>query len=171
MSVTHKKHDSLTDWTQAQLNEAIAAGRFPIGTTLAMIVLPSDWNDSHNVAIGIADLTATGTPGATNFLRGDNTWAVPAGGSGITRSVSSIAINTNAAAAASTDYVYYCTATLTFTLPTPVGNTNRYTVVNQGAASTITLATAAGAINGNVPLTQQYMSYDLISDGTNWNIV
>lgn len=29
--------------------------------------------------IAIADLSATGTPGATTFLRGDNTWAAPAG--------------------------------------------------------------------------------------------
>ena len=27
-------------------------------------------------------LSATGTPDATNFLRGDNTWAVPTGGGG-----------------------------------------------------------------------------------------
>ncbi|MDO7845074.1 hypothetical protein Q5H92_01805 [Hymenobacter sp. M29] len=31
-------------------------------------------------AIGIAELSATGTASATTFLRGDNTWAVPAGG-------------------------------------------------------------------------------------------
>lgn len=30
-------------------------------------------------AVGISQLSATGTPGATTFLRGDNTWAVPAG--------------------------------------------------------------------------------------------
>ena len=30
--------------------------------------------------IVIADLTATGTPSATTFLRGDNAWATPAGG-------------------------------------------------------------------------------------------
>lgn len=30
--------------------------------------------------IAIADLSATGTPSSTTFLRGDNTWAVPAGG-------------------------------------------------------------------------------------------
>lgn len=29
--------------------------------------------------VGIADLSATGTPSSTTFLRGDNTWAVPAG--------------------------------------------------------------------------------------------
>ena len=33
-----------------------------------------------------ADLSATGTPSSTTFLRGDNTWAVPAGGGGGTMS-------------------------------------------------------------------------------------
>ena len=33
------------------------------------------------VTIGTIDLSATGTPSGTKFLRGDNTWAVPAGGS------------------------------------------------------------------------------------------
>ena len=32
---------------------------------------------------GVNDLTATGTKDATTFLRGDNTWAVPAGGGGV----------------------------------------------------------------------------------------
>lgn len=35
-------------------------------------------------AVDIAMLSATGTPDATNFLRGDNTWAVPAGLAGVT---------------------------------------------------------------------------------------
>lgn len=35
-----------------------------------------------NAAIGIAELSATGTASATTFLRGDNTWATPAGGGG-----------------------------------------------------------------------------------------
>jgi len=35
---------------------------------------------SGAVNIGDVDLTATGTPSASNFLRGDNTWATPAGG-------------------------------------------------------------------------------------------
>jgi hypothetical protein len=32
--------------------------------------------------VALTDLTATGTPSATTFLRGDNTWATPAGGGG-----------------------------------------------------------------------------------------
>lgn len=34
-----------------------------------------------DATVGIADLSATGTPGSTTYLRGDNTWSVPAGGS------------------------------------------------------------------------------------------
>lgn len=33
-------------------------------------------------SVGIADHSASGTPSSTTFLRGDNTWATPAGGSG-----------------------------------------------------------------------------------------
>lgn len=33
-------------------------------------------------AVDIANLSATGTPDSTSFLRGDNTWSVPAGGGG-----------------------------------------------------------------------------------------
>lgn len=32
--------------------------------------------------VGVSHLSATGTPSATTYLRGDNTWATPAGGSG-----------------------------------------------------------------------------------------
>lgn len=38
-------------------------------------------------SIGTVNLSATGTPSATTFLRGDNTWSVPAGGSGTVTSV------------------------------------------------------------------------------------
>ena len=47
--VKHNKTNSITDWTQAQLDEQIALGNFPAGTTLANIVLPSDWNNDHTL--------------------------------------------------------------------------------------------------------------------------
>lgn len=31
-------------------------------------------------AVGIAELSATGTPSSTTFLAGNNTWSAPAGG-------------------------------------------------------------------------------------------
>lgn len=36
--------------------------------------------DIANTTIAVGKLSATGTPSSTTFLRGDNTWAVPAGG-------------------------------------------------------------------------------------------
>ena len=41
-TITHAKTNALADWTQADLDEAIADGQFPAGTTLAQIVLASD---------------------------------------------------------------------------------------------------------------------------------
>jgi hypothetical protein len=42
---------------------------------------PSITADVKDNSLGLAKLTATGTPSATTFLRGDNTWATPAGAS------------------------------------------------------------------------------------------
>jgi hypothetical protein len=39
--------------------------------------------DSLSVAVG--DINATGTPGATNYLRGDGTWTTPAGSGDVTK--------------------------------------------------------------------------------------
>lgn len=58
----------------------------------------ADWNASSGLAeilnkptlgalalkdtVGVADINATGTPSSTTYLRGDGTWATPAGGGG-----------------------------------------------------------------------------------------
>jgi hypothetical protein len=47
-------------------------GTTSISTTLA------------NAIVGISNLSATGTPGATTYLRGDGTWSTPAGSSPLT---------------------------------------------------------------------------------------
>jgi hypothetical protein len=81
VTVNHAKTNAISDWTQAQLDEQIALGNFPAGTTLANIVLPSDWNDDHtltglgtmaeqdanSVAItgGTATLSSVTTPSVT----------------------------------------------------------------------------------------------------------
>jgi hypothetical protein len=54
ITVKHNKTNAIADWTQADLDAQIALGNFPAGTLLANIVLPSDWNDDH-------DLTGLGT--------------------------------------------------------------------------------------------------------------
>ena len=49
ITIKHAKTDTIADWTQADLDQQIAAGNYPPGTTLADIVLPSDWNNDHTV--------------------------------------------------------------------------------------------------------------------------
>lgn len=89
------------------------------------------------------------------------------GGSGITRSVQSVSIDTIAAATANTDYVYLCSGTMNLTLPTPVGNTNLYTVTNVGVGT----VTVVGTIDGvsNLPILAGN-SFDFISNTSSWNI-
>ena len=60
----------------------LAVGGLPDGTTDADALAS---NAVTNVkvaddAIGVAELSATGTASGTTFLRGDNTWATPGGG-------------------------------------------------------------------------------------------
>ena len=66
--VKHNKTNTITDWTQAYLNEQIALGNYPPGTLLADIVLPSDWNNDHT-------LTGLGTMAEQNA----NTVAITGG--------------------------------------------------------------------------------------------
>jgi hypothetical protein len=67
--VKHNKTNTITDWTQAQLDEQIALGNFPPGTTLANIVLPSDWNNDHTLTglgtMAEQDATAVAITGGT----------------------------------------------------------------------------------------------------------
>lgn len=94
------------------------------------------------------------------------------GGSGSTRSITSIAVDTTAGDTAGTDYVYICTAALTLTLPTAIGNTNLYTIKNT-SSGIINIVTTAGQTidsNANIQLATQYTSVDLISDSANWSI-
>jgi hypothetical protein len=95
------------------------------------------------------------------------------GGGGITRSVNNISTNITAGAAALTDYVYFISGTTTLTLPTAVGNTNRYTLKNVGI-NTITInTTSSQTIDGSasVSISVTETSIDVVSDGTNWNVI
>lgn len=82
MTVSHKKTNNITDWTQAQLDTIIGGGTAPLppsGTVLNDVVLPSDWNATHTVSIDMTEINATGTPSSATYLRGDGTWASPSG--------------------------------------------------------------------------------------------
>jgi hypothetical protein len=103
-------------------------------------------------------------------LSADRSWTISASAT----SVNVVSTNTAAGSAASTDYVYLVSGTTTITLPTAVGNTNRYTIkrVNTGVVSIAT--TSSQTIDGSaspITINLQYVSLDLISDGSNWNII
>lgn len=92
------------------------------------------------------------------------------GGSGITRSVSAISTPTTAGSSPATDYVYFVTNT-TLTLPTAVSNTNRYTIKCVSGTCVVD-GNASETIDGTATITfQSQSSVDLISDGTNFNVV
>lgn len=109
-------------------------------------------------------LTATSSTAAT--------WQTPSGG-GITRNINVISSTTAAASTSLTDYVYLCTSTITLTMPSAVGNKNRYTVKNNGLGVITINTTSSQLIDGSLTfvINSQYNSIDLISDGTNWNII
>lgn len=94
-------------------------------------------------------------------------------GSGIVRSVNSVAVSTLAGAVAGTDYVYLAAGTINITLPTSVGNSNLYTVKNIGAGTVTILTTGGDTIDGsaNLQMPVQFTSVDLISNNSgNWDI-
>ena len=108
--------------------------------------------------------------GTAYDLSADRSWTISASAT----SVNVVSTNTAAGSAASTDYVYLVSGTTTITLPTAVGNTNRYTIkrVNTGVVSIAT--TSSQTIDGSaspITINLQYVSLDLISDGSNWNII
>lgn len=105
----------------------------------------------------------------TNNGSGVLTWSA----SQLARQINNISTATGAGSAGNTDYVYFVSGTTTLTLPTAVGNTNLYTVKNVGA-NTVTIATTSaqtidGSASATLPVSNT--SLDLVSNGTNWNIV
>lgn len=107
---------------------------------------------------------------ATNFT--DVTISATGSGSGITREINNVAINTNAGATTGIDYVYLVSGTTAITLPTAVGNSNLYTVKNVGNGI-VTVNTTGGETiddDSTVIMPVKYTSVDIISNGTNWKI-
>ena len=94
------------------------------------------------------------------------------GGSGITRTVVVTSGNVSAGASASTDYVYLIAGAHTVTLPTAVGNTNLYTIKNNHSASVSLATTSSQTVDGvTSPTIRPEQSLQIISNGTNWNVV
>jgi hypothetical protein len=118
--------------------------------------------------VGGTDITANTVGGTTTI-----TYTGSSGGGGIVRSISNASSTTSAGSTAGTDYVYICTGTFTITLPTAVSNSNLYTIKNAGSGTITVATTSAQTIDGvsTASLYDQYQSYSIISNNSNWSIV
>lgn len=157
-----------TSGTDFNISSAIATHTFnlPVASALNTGKLSNtDWITFNDKVPPTRNLTINGS---TQNLSADRTWTV-----GNATIISSVSVNTVAGSSAYTDYVYLASGTINITMPTAVGNTARYTIKNVGAG-TVTIDTTGGeTIDGSLtaPLPVQYTSLDLVSDGTNWNII
>lgn len=117
----------------------------------------------------------TSTIGTTYLQNNAGTisWNTISGGSGITRSVNiGQSGSVTGGSTILTDYVYIFTSTGTFTFPTAIGNTNRYSIINNSGV-TISFATTSsqtvqGSTTGNI---LNGNSLEVISDNTNYRII
>lgn len=157
-----------TSGTDFTISSALATHTFnlPVASALNTGKLSNiDWATFNNKVPPTRNLTINGN---TQDLSADRTWTV-----GNITTISSVSVNTAAGSTAYTDYVYLASGTINVTMPTAVGNTARYTIKNVGVG-TVTINTTGGeTIDGSLtaPLPVQYTSLDLVSDGTNWNII
>jgi hypothetical protein len=124
------------------------------------------------LVLSITSITGSGTHADWNITGNFLVTPVSGGGSGISRSISSVSTATNAGSTASTDYVYLISGNTTVTLPTAVGNSDLYTFVNVGTGIATVATTSSQTINGSltIPLAVQYTSVSMVSNGTNWII-
>ena len=106
--------------------------------------------NSTNPLIPIVSLSATGTPSATSYLRGDNTWATIAGGG----SMSSWNIAAGTGTTEQVDEAETVTIAGGTGITTAVAATNTVTVTNSGVTSvTATAPIVTSAATGAITLT------------------
>jgi len=80
--------------------------------------------------------------------------------------------NVTAGSAIGTDYIFLCTGNCIITLPTAVNNFNKYTIKNTTGSETIN-TTSLQTIDGStsIQLLVDNQSVDIISNGSNWQII
>jgi hypothetical protein len=95
-------------------------------------------------------------------------------GAGFTRSINLISVDTTAGNNTSTDYFYIATGSLTITLPASFGNTNLYSIKNTASVGSIVILPNGSDTIETLPsisILTPFVSIDLISNGTGWNII
>lgn len=162
MPVKHKKTETVPDPSQADLDTRIAAGQYPPGTTLASIVLGSDWNDDHTVNVNLATEatgllpianggTGTATPGLVQGIGVTITGAWPnqtinatGGGTGTVTSVSVVTANGVSGSVATSTTTPAITLTLGAITPSSVAASGTVTGSNLSGSNTGDQTTITG---------------------------
>jgi hypothetical protein len=174
----HSTNDNVSIDSQGVSPTSAASALFQVNSTTKGFLPPRMTSTQRTAisspAVGLVVYQTDATEGTYEYT--STGWRIiNAGGTGggITRSVNNISTTTTAGAAASTDYVYFISGTTTLTLPTAVGNTNRYTLKNVGTSTVTINTTSSQTIDGSTSLTisVRYTAIDVVSDGTNWNII
>lgn len=179
MAITHAKTDSITDWTQADLDAQIALGNFPAGTLLANIVLPSDWNAAHTIANAtitnamlvngaVANLSGANTGDQTITLTGD----VSGSGTGsFSATVAKIAGTTVSGTTGTGNVAFSASPTFTGTITaatiTASGNITAPNLLTPiGFTSSDSTAVATGKVNGyfTCPYAGTITAFDFMVD-------
>jgi len=152
ITITHAKTNAIADWTQPQLDAIIAGGAAPlppVGTTLAEVTLPSDWNDDHVI---------TGLD--TEYAKLDGTNQPFTGG--ITApTVTASNIN-------NTSVLYAGTAGLLSSSGNFVYNATNGTLTSKSASALATVTGANTILNGN-PFVSGLTSWTIGGSGTGWS--
>ena len=102
------------------------------------------------------------------------TLPIPLAVTPVPREILSISTATAAGSIYGIDYIYLVSGTTTLTLPTAVGSVSKYTIKRVGTGVVSIATTSSQTIDGSaspITINVQNVSLDLISDGTNWNII
>ena len=178
--IKHAKTGTIADWTQADLDQQIAAGNYPPGTVLADIVLPSDWNNDHTftglgtmaeqdaTAVAITGGTINNTTiGATTATTGRFTSVTTPSVTATTTDLTLSAISTgavNLATAGGTQFQIANTASTTNYLATTGSNGGTPALYSAGASTNIgtnivSKGTGSVAFYTNGGVVQQVVSH------------
>lgn len=88
LSITESQVSDLGTYLTGNQTITLSGDATGSGTTAITVALAND-------SVDIATLSATGTASSSTFLRGDNTWAAPAGGGGIDANPGAFTLSTS----------------------------------------------------------------------------
>ena len=88
---------------------------------------------------------------------------------GTVRQIQTLSVSSTVGTLSGTDQVYLCSQGIQIVLPTPVSDTNLYTIKNVSNSSILIVGTIDDDASGII-MPVKYTSVDIISNNTDWNI-